>query len=174
MTVTRDDVQQGLWRWSGWKADQRLVDEMLALVDGYAATGQQAADDSLAQARREAEQIVQSAKDEAAVIQSAVQQTPERPSDGLKLIPAPNVPLEFYRDDDGVVWLRLGIDGVESPEGQERTRKCSTCRGVKSIIRFSRDRNSRGGRKAQCKDCENFNRRANRANKRANSQGVGR
>jgi hypothetical protein len=33
--VSRDDVEAALWQWSGWQADQRLVDELLDVIDRY-------------------------------------------------------------------------------------------------------------------------------------------
>lgn len=34
--VSRSEIEAALWKWSGWKADQRAVNELLSLVDQYA------------------------------------------------------------------------------------------------------------------------------------------
>lgn len=165
MTVTRDTVEQKLWAWTAWQADQRSVDDVMGVVDQAMASGGRApgpdgrADAVLAEARNEAAQIVQAARDEAAAIQAETLRLGERPPAGLTPVPRDRVPLDVHRDADGVLWLRLGPSAEPMPGDLEKTRRCTRCRGVKVITRFSRDARSRAGRKAMCKDCENVARR---------------
>lgn len=154
--TTRDDIEAALWRWSGWRAEQPAVDDLLRLIDQYARradTGaQRAADDVLARARIEAAQIVQSARDEAAAIQSAARKSPERPSLTLTEMDPAGVSTDVWRDARGAVWVRI----VSTPAiTGERTKRCTACKVVKGELLFRPDARAGGGRRAQCRDCEN-------------------
>lgn len=84
--VTRDDVEKTLWMASGWQADQRYVDTVMAKVDEYAAgasgVGMPSPPDVshvLDQAQAEAAQILSDAYAEAQrVKQSAIVEDPNR------------------------------------------------------------------------------------------------
>lgn len=159
VTVTRGELEKALWRWSGWKADQRLVDELLTVIDRYAAPA------SLDQARRDAQQIVQSARDEAAAVRVQVQQSSESPSDAPAPILSHPLQVAGFQDADGVLWVSLGSVPDSVTVSGERRRKCSGCGGVKPIARYRKDSKSVGGRKRRCMDCENEKRREKRANR---------
>jgi hypothetical protein len=64
--ITRSDIEAALWAWSGWKADQRSVDELLLLVDRYRPVPD--APTVLEEARREAARIVDKARSDAALL----------------------------------------------------------------------------------------------------------
>lgn len=186
-----DDVEATLWRWSGWKADQRSVDAVLEVVERHVRSkveaaravgarqpsvtlvgAQRAAEDLLAQARNEAAQIVQSARDEAAALQGPVQKSPERPAEGLKSAPWIAAVLTPYQGSDGTVWLRIGSNlNIATSDGESR-RRCTRCEGTKPITRFSRDPKGRNGRRLICKDCENAGRRDREARKRQQRDSV--
>lgn len=152
--ATREDVEAALWRWSGWKADQRNVDAVLKVVDGYVQRKVSAS--GIAATRQPEPKPVET------LLQGAVETDAARPAEPLRRVPLESVPAMSYRDAEGALWIRLAtLD--EITETAERTRVCSKCHGVKPIARFHRDRNSRGGRKMMCKDCENTARRAHRA-----------
>jgi hypothetical protein len=81
--VTRTDVEKTLWMASGWQADQRYVDTVMAKVDAYAAGAPEPAGVDMAavsdqaqeildQARAEAERIVAMARFEASVLGASV------------------------------------------------------------------------------------------------------
>jgi hypothetical protein len=172
--VELGDVEQMLWRWTGWKAEQRAVDAVLETVKQYGrsqagqvngdplAGAQSAADLLLADARDQARKILMSARDEATVIK-LTKSNRERPSDDLKEAPWVSASLTPYQSPDGTVWLRVGhVLGTGAGISEER-RRCTKCGGTKPITRFSRDAKSRNGYKAQCKDCENVSRRARHA-----------
>jgi hypothetical protein len=167
LVVNLDDIERALWRWSEWRADQRGVDAILGLVQRYGGTDHdQAAADTLECARREAAQIVQSARDEAAAIQTAVHETAERAASGMKRVSMAAIAADAYRDGEGAVWVRLGVLPDLPDEPLSGTRKCSQCGAVKKLSRYRKDKSSRGGRRAQCADCENAGRRNLYAEKR--------
>lgn len=152
--ATREDVEAALWRWSGWKADQRNVDAVLDVVDGYVQRKVMAS--GIAATRQPEPKTVETQ------LQGAVETAAVRPVEPLRHVPVDSLPLATYQDAQGGLWVRLATLDVVI-ETTERTRVCSKCGGVKPISRFNRDRNSRAGRKMQCKDCENAARRAHRA-----------
>jgi hypothetical protein len=122
--------------------------------------------DPIAAARREAERIVRDAQDQAWSLLSSIYEGPGAPAAGLKPIARSRVSAEAFRDDQGVVWLRLG-DVPEVPdEPMEEVRRCVKCRGVKPLSRFRPDGNTGRSRRKQCRDCENQARRDSDAKKR--------
>lgn len=162
--ATRDDIEAALWRWSGWQADQRSVDELLGLIDQYAQAptvprAARVTDEVLAAARREAEQIVQSARDEIAIMR----RTAERPPDGMKRLAPGIVPVETYKDADGAIWVRLTAPVSTTPPG---TRRCRGCGVTKPMIMFRKDKSCTNGYRHQCKECENAGRRNRHAHNR--------
>lgn len=165
--ASRDDIEASLWRWSEWRADHRGVAEVMAIIDqqlGQAmAEAERVAADVLACARREADQIVQSARDEAAVMGAT--KTPECRSEDFDLVPRSVIPSDIHQDADGVLWLRLGVDVSNVLMAAETTRKCSRCKVVKRITAFPMDVKSRDGRKARCRACESDTRKRDRSNK---------
>lgn len=179
-SVGRDGVEKALWRWSGWKADQVIVDELLTVIDRYTRAevakaggpsvvpsssplpgAQRAAEQLLADARKEAQRIVAEA-----AAQIPVQRSDERPAKGLKAAPWLSDTLTPYRAEDGTVWLRIGsVPTVATPSTGE-TKRCTKCRGVKPLARFRKDKTGRGKLRAQCMDCENTARRTREEAKR--------
>lgn len=158
------DVERALWSWSGWRADQRGVDAVLEVVRRYGETGaKRAAQDILAQARREAEQIVQSARDEVAA-QKAVQKPATRRVGGLGHAPRYTTPIKVTPRPRAVPQPPREADEPETH------RTCSRCRKTKAIDLFNRDRKSHKGRKAQCKWCESERRKERRDQKRADTR----
>lgn len=161
--ATRDDIEGALWRWSEWRADQRGVDEVMALIDRYAEAvspgAERAADAVLAHARREAEQIVQSARDEAAVLRIDQATPPQPPSTALVELDPTNVTTAVWQDARGAVWVRLVVDPKVT--GQT-TATCTGCGVSKALLMFRPDSSTPNGRRGQCRDCENAKRRARR------------
>lgn len=164
--VTRDDIEQALWRWTGWTADQSKVEDVLSLIDRLVESGQgrravatvqREAQDILARAREEAELIVQTMQDEA-IKRAAVQKISERPHKGYIRAPAWDLPAEAYRDQDGALWVRIEASADVLAEGM---RRCPQCQATKHASHYRRDRNSLSRRKV-CRVCENSNRRGTR------------
>lgn len=185
----RDDVEKALWRWSGWKADQRGVDTILEVVDQYVrgqveraggnpnpmVGAQRAAEKLLTDAREEASRIIEQAQQQATV-QIPAQKGSVLPADGLKCAPWVSSSITPYQAPDGMLWLRISAAPVDKPVQNDGTRKCTKCMKTKPIARFNRDNKGKAGRKAHCMDCENAARREREFNKRqqreANTPGV--
>jgi hypothetical protein len=161
--VTRDDIEQALWRWTGWTADQRKVDDVLSLVDRLVSSDNHAqapdvqheAEQIIARAREEAEQVVRGMRDEA-MLHSALQKTVSSPRKGFVRAPSWDLPAEAFRDHDGALWVRIEAAPGVLAEG---SKPCTQCGAVKQATHFRREKNSATRRK-QCRDCENSNRRA--------------
>jgi hypothetical protein len=175
--ATRDDVEAALWRWSGWKADQRSVDALMTVVDQWVGSIQpsdpgaaQAAAEILEQARREAAQIVQSAHDEAAVVQSPTQESEQSHPRNLKRFAAAIGAVRAYKDSKGAVWVRIGPAVEAELDG---TRTCTGCQETKPISKFRLDSHGKGGRRSRCSDCDNAYNRERRAKKRQAAKEVG-
>lgn len=128
---------------------------MLSVVDLYAAgrdnpdTGaDQAAHDLLTQARHEADQIVQSARDEAAQLKG------REPAPGvLEPDPALRIPMRGYKDASGAVWLCLGTIPTKVIDLTETERACTRCGETKPIDQYHLDVKGRNGRRARCASC---------------------
>lgn len=154
--VTREDIEAELWRWSEWRADQRGVDAVLSRVDQYKLTVSDvtaSVDQLLAQARNEAAQIVQSAKEEAAAV-----------------APPPALCLGCQAAINEAIAKREARQGKRL-RVPETDRKCSCCARVKGIDRFNRDVKARNGRKPQCKECEAVQRADRRTVAKAKAEG---
>lgn len=141
--VTRDDIEAALWRWSGWKADQVLVDALLDHVDRYV-TG-----DVVELARTEAAQILQSARDEAEAMRPPPAICPS--------CEAAIAEAKAARETAAATAAKKRIPRQRVPETD---RRCQDCERVKGIDRFNKDVKARNGRKPMCKDCEAVRRAA--------------
>lgn len=138
--VNRDGIESALWRWSGWKADQVLVDALLDHVDRYKVTAPDA--DPIVrrivdQAHNEAERIVEAARAAAEAM---------RPPPALCMGCQAAVSEAQAKREATVRKKRVRVP--------ETDRRCADCKAVKGIDRFNRDVKARNGRKPMCKDCE--------------------
>ena len=178
---SREEVEALLWRWSGWQADQRGVDEVLDAIDRHVrakveasrvagtrqpsqdvvATGRLIIDD----AHQAAAGILESARQEGErIVQEASAHPMAKPADVSAL------PLEGFQDAEGVLWVKLGPVQVAD---EEIRRKCTRCREVKDIEKFRPDTKAKGQRRTVCRSCENVGRRArDAARKGAVTKGV--
>lgn len=156
--VNRDDIEKMLWRWTEWKANQRAVDAVMGIIDQYTEAkvsasrtagnrtgwpGQQdaerAAVELLEQARTEAAQILQSARDQAAV-------RPVEPVMGVCR----------YREPEPASEAPKAVRRPAAADPDETTRTCTRCKVEQDIEQFHKDVKSRGGRKARCVSCESL------------------
>lgn len=132
MAITRDDIEAALWRWSGWQADQRAVDDILGMVERYAGTGRVRTTD-VGPAR-----------------------THEATSPAPEYLGVTDVTATVYTDPRGVLWVRLDPDPAVSGEPP---RICTACLKSKRVLEFRADYGRPDGRRTQCRDCENEKRR---------------
>ena len=145
MQVSRADVERMCWVLSGWKVEQRAVDELLAAIDAYIRgaggpqTGVQAPCGGCL-ASGEGEPV--------SGPQTDAQDRAEPVAEPVKPKAATVRP-------------------VYAINPHERVRTCRKCHVTYEIAMFSRDRSSPGGRKSACTPCENKRKREHKAAQRA-------
>lgn len=156
--VTLDDIERAAWRLSGWRVEQRSLDELLGLIrQCMGAPTPAEVPELLTAARNEAAQIVQAAREEAALLSPG-------PPDGLRRMANSSVSTEVYKAPDGALWVRLTEATETAVAGH---RKCRTCGRVKPLARFRRETKGKENRRHQCHDCANAAKRERTARKQA-------
>lgn len=136
--VSRADIERMCWVLSGWRVEQRAVDELLAAIDahiqgaGGPQTGVQAPCGGC--------------------LASCEGEPVDGPQEGTEPAPAPEP---------------VRVRTVYAADPEERVRTCRKCKITYAIETFSRDRTSPGGRKTACTPCENKRKREHKAAQRA-------
>lgn len=183
--VSRADIEAALWKWTGWQADQRAVDDVLTLVDQYTdalpchdsdrqvetvRVVQPWSFDDLPEAARSSFRNLVKAKEATAYKrgwEDARKEAAVRPEEGPMGGHTTDVLVEGYRGADGGLWVRLGTLHQTLAEASSEWKTCTKCGDRKPEHRFRKATGSRHtGRRAECRDCENEQRRTNRANKK--------
>jgi hypothetical protein len=145
MPITRDEIEAALWRWSGWRADQRGVDDILGMVERYAdPVRSQAVDGGPACVRETA------------------------PAD-LSALGRTEVTSTVFVDARGTLWVRLEPDPAANGEP---LRVCTCCLKPKNLLQYRADTSAPEGRRTQCRDCENAKRRIRTKRKKQDKQGI--
>ena len=167
--IDRSDIESALWVLSGCAADQRSLQSVMQMLDQYARQAQPTVpaprthdakpdvDKILAEARAEAQRIVQEAQEQAPA--------------ALVPVDMASVSMQGYRDADGALWLRLGVFPDLAGEALDTPRTCRDCGEVKTLADFRTNGKKTASRRRQCTDCENKARRRKDAEKRASNKG---
>lgn len=198
--VSRSEIEAALWKWSGWQADQRAVDELLTLVDQYAAhpapchvndwqgrpvpvgadcqhaepvqPGPWSFDD-LPDAERERFLKLMKARETAAYQRgqdAALKDGAPRPVDGQSGGQTTDVIVEGYRDADGGLWVRVGAVRERMARASNKWKTCRTCAKDKPLSRFRRDASIKSADRNQLRAECKDCENEKRRNKRANKK----